>query len=67
MKIWQKYLLQKRRSALQNKTDERRRNLLSIHDIERSAKSIKNTQNNTTLARYISYREIEKLTIKDFE
>lgn len=61
MKIWQKYLLEQRKKALQAKASKRV-STTSLKNIE-----VLKQRKNTLLARTITKEEVDQLTIKDFE
>lgn len=67
MKIWEKYLLKKKRAELDKKLDKYKAKSISISNFKESAKAIRNTEKRNTLSKYISQQEIDKLTLKDFE
>ncbi|KQC33989.1 hypothetical protein AAU57_12095 [Nonlabens sp. YIK11] len=59
--------LNKLRKQLKDKAERETPKKICLKNLKRSVKAIRATENNATLSRYISDREIEKLTLKDFE
>jgi hypothetical protein len=66
LKIWQKYLLQKKKDALNKKALVYSEKTMTLKNIANVSKVLNKPNTRVFLARYVSQQEINLLTLNDF-